>query len=82
MSKDKKPVHGQIRIDEEGRTFIYADESASGNPLKSDTITPDSVRDKELKDLRRKLRKANYISWILFVLGLIIGGVISWALIR
>jgi len=49
-------------------------------PIQRDTITPDSIRNKELEDLRRKLRRANLITWLLFVAGLIIGAVITWAL--
>ncbi|GEM_PF-3640845 len=80
MGEAKKPVHGQIRIDKDGSMWVAVEKNTQGNHIKSETITPDSIRDKELDDLRRRLRKAKYLTWILSVLGLIVGAFISWAL--
>ena len=77
---EKKPVHGQIRIDEDGRTWVGVEESTQGNPRKSDTITPDSIRDQELEGLRGKLRKANIATWVLFFVGLVVGVLATWLL--
>ena len=49
-------------------------------PIKTDTITPDSIRNKELDALRSEIKRGKRRGWFLFVLGLIVGAVISWAL--
>lgn len=71
----KTPVHGQIRTTENG-IGVYIDETA-GSHRKTDTITPDSIRDKELQDLRDKLTSANRMNWWLFGIGIVVGIVIS-----
>ena len=48
--------------------------------MESMHITPDEVRDKELEDLRQKLSTAKRLGWLLFVLGLALGALISWSL--
>jgi len=73
MEEEKKPVHGQIRVDENGSTWVGVEESTQGNPRKSDTITPDSIRDKEIEGLRSKLKKANILTRVLFFVGLMVG---------
>jgi hypothetical protein len=80
MGKASKPAHGQIRIDKDGSTWVSIEENTQENSLKSDTITPDSVRDKEFEDLRSKLRKTKIITWVLFFVGLVLGAFIHWAL--
>jgi len=69
------PVHGQIRT-AENSIEVYIDEKA-GSHRKTDTITPDSIRDKEIQDLRDKLTSANRRNWWLFGVGIIIGIIIS-----
>ena len=49
-------------------------------PIEKDYITPDKIRDKELEDLRQKLSTARRLGWLLFVLGLALGALISWSL--
>lgn len=71
----KTPVHGQIRIIENS-VEVYIDETV-GSHRKTDTITPDSIRDKELQDLRDKLKSAKHMNWWLFGTGIIVGIVIS-----
>ena len=71
----KTPVHGQIRTTENG-VEVYIDKTA-GSRRKTDTITPDSIRDKELQDLRDKLKSAKHMNWWLFGIGIIVGIVIS-----
>ena len=80
MGNEKKPVHGQIRIDEDGRPAVWIGNNTPENPRKSDTITPDSIRDKELEGLRGKLRKANIATWVLFFVGLVVGVLATWLL--
>ncbi len=48
-------------------------------PIESMHITPDEIRDKELEDLRQKLSTAKRLGWLLLVLGLLLGVLISWA---
>ena len=73
MGEEKKPIHGQIRTDKNGTTWVYVDE----NPMKEMTITPDSIRDEEINSLRKKLRKANILMWVLFFVGLVLGSLIT-----
>jgi len=80
MGKAKKPAHGQIRIDEDGSTWVGVEENTQENPIKTDTITPDSIRDKEFEDLRSKLRRAKITTWVLFFVGLVLGASITWVL--
>ena len=80
MEEEEKPVHGKIRVDEDGSTWVGVEESTQGNPRKSDTITPDSISDKDLDGLRGKLRKANIITWVLFFVGLMAGALATWLL--
>ena len=47
-------------------------------PIETDHFTPDEIRDKELEDLRKKLSAAKRVGWLLFVLGLLLGALISW----
>ena len=47
--------------------------------IESMHITPDEIRDKELEDLRQKLSTAKRLGWLLLVLGLLLGVLISWA---
>jgi len=47
-------------------------------PRKTTQITSDETRDKELDDLRQKLSTAKRLRWLLFVLGLLLGALISW----
>jgi len=49
-------------------------------PIEKEYITPDKIRDKELEDLRQKLSTAKRLGWLLFVLGLALGALISWSL--
>ena len=49
-------------------------------PIEKEYITPDKIRDKELEDLRQKLSTAKRLEWLLFVLGLALGALISWSL--
>jgi len=46
-------------------------------PIETDHFTPDEIRDKELEDLRKKLSTAKRLGWLLFVLGLLLGALIS-----
>lgn len=71
----KTPVHGQIRTTESG-IEVYIDKTA-GPRRKTDTITPDSIRDKELQDLRDNLTSAKHMNWWLFGIGIIVGIVIG-----
>ena len=48
--------------------------------IEKEYITPDKIRDKELEDLRQKLSTAKRLGWLLFVLGLALGALISWSL--
>ena len=50
-----------------------------GVSIESMHITPDEIRDKELEDLRQKLSTAKRLGWLLLVLGLLLGVLISWA---
>ena len=47
--------------------------------MESMHVTPDETRDKELEGLRQKLSTAKRMGWLLFVLGLLLGALISWA---
>jgi len=76
MGEAKEPTHGQIHVDKDGNPYIAVDE----NSIKSDTITPDSIRDKEFEDLRGKLRRAKIITWVLFFVGLVLGAFVTWVL--
>lgn len=76
MEKDKKPVPGQIGIGENGSIGVYVDEDNTGKKIKKEYFTPDSVRDKEIGDLRRRLRNSNIRGWIQFVVGIGMGLVI------
>ena len=49
-------------------------------PIEKEYITPDKIRDKELENLRQKLSTAKRLGWLLFVLGLALGTLISWSL--
>jgi len=80
MEEDKKPVHGQIRIDEDGRPAVWVEKSMSGNPRKTDTITPDSVRDPQIAKLEHEVRRAKRMRWVFLAGGLIGGVLISKAL--
>ncbi len=48
-------------------------------PIETVHFTPDEIRDKELEDLRKKLSTAKRLGWLLFVLGLLLGLLISRA---
>ena len=74
----KAPVPGTIRIRENGTHEVWVDNSKPGKSRKHDYITPNSIRDKELEDLRHKLSTAKRLGWLLFVLGLLLGVLISW----
>ena len=71
----KTPLHGQIRTTENGLE-VYIDKTA-GSRIKTDTFTPDSIRDKELQDLRDNLTSAKHMNWWLFGIGIIVGIVIG-----
>ena len=76
MEEDKKPVHGQLRIDEKGDLYIWKDNRNMGKA--TDTITPDSIRDKEMEDLRRSLRDTKRLNWIIGIAAFIAGVIASW----
>jgi len=48
-------------------------------PEASMQITPEEIRNPELEDMRQKLSRAKRLGWLLFVLGLLLGLLISWA---